>query len=300
MMAHTPARYGPLLEAAGLRKVHDFHAFVLDREGVIGRDVHWAKLGELSDRIIARHPDLRLVRATSKNLEATLTEVNQFANRIRETVWGFTPITPAELEFLTHRIMRVMVPELVMTMRRGDDMVGYLMGVPDVNQALARTRGSIDIIRLAQMPFLMPKIRRARMFAIGADPKLRAIGILPVLFHAMLEGALAPLRRVRVRLDLGGEPPVAPRRAAHPADGAEEDLARLRGAAAASGANLTFDTQIRRTRDQMSNSQAPLESYNCQWSFDSDICSALSATGGKCRNRTTGVRWPTPRRCRRR
>ena len=30
---------------------------------------------------------------------------------------------------------------------------------------------------------------------------------------------------------------------------------------ATSGANLTFDTQIRRTRDQVSNSQAPLELY---------------------------------------
>ena len=36
----------------------------------------------------------------------------------------------------------------------------------------------------------MPKIRRARMFGIGTDPKLRALGILPALFQAMVEGAL--------------------------------------------------------------------------------------------------------------
>ena len=190
MMAHTPARYGPLLESIGLRKAHDFHAFVLTRQGVIGRDAHWARLGELSARIMARHPDLRIARATSQDLAETLKDVNEFGNRIRETVWGFTPITPAELDFLTHRIMRVMIPELILTMRRGDDLVGYVMAVPDVNQALARTRGTMDLIRLAQMPFLMPKIRRARMFGIGADPKLRSLGILPALFHAMIEGAL--------------------------------------------------------------------------------------------------------------
>jgi hypothetical protein len=190
MMAHTPARYGPLIESAGLHKAHDFHAFVLDKAGVIERNENWNTLRQLKDRILARHPELRIVRATRQDLAATLRDVNAFANRIRETVWGFTPITPAELDFLTHRIMRVMIPDLVLTMRRGDELVGYVMGVPDVNQALARAHGSADILRLVQMPFLMPKIRRARMFGIGTDPKHRSLGILPALFQAMIEGAL--------------------------------------------------------------------------------------------------------------
>jgi len=190
MMAHTPARYGPLLESNGLRKVHDFHAFVLTRDGVMARNENWKKLAALKDRILARHSELSIVRATKSDLAATLKDVNAFANRIRETVWGFTPITAAELDFLTHRIMRVMIPELVLTMRRGDELVGYVMGVPDVNQALARTRGSADFLRLVQMPFLMPGIRRARMFGIGTDPNHRALGILPALFQAMIEGAL--------------------------------------------------------------------------------------------------------------
>jgi hypothetical protein len=189
-MAHTPARYGPLLESLGLVKAHDFHAFVLDKAGVMSRSENWTTLRLLKDRILARHPDLRIVRATKHDLAATLKDVNEFANRIRGTVWGFTPITPAELDFLTQRIMRVMIPDLVLTMRRGDELVGYVMGVPDVNQALARTRGSADILRLVQMPFLMPKIRRARMFGIGTDPKHRALGILPALFQAMIEGTL--------------------------------------------------------------------------------------------------------------
>lgn len=190
MMAHTPARYGPLLESLGLAKVHDFHAFVLDREGVMSRSANWENLRGLTARILARHPELRIVRASKRDLAATLKDINEFGNRIRETVWGFTPITPAELDFLTRRILRVMIPELVLTMRRGNELVGYIMAVPDVNQALLRTRGSGDLIRLAQMPFLMRRLRRARMFGIGTDPKFRKLGILPALFQAMIEGAL--------------------------------------------------------------------------------------------------------------
>ncbi len=190
MMAYTPARYGPLLESAGLAKVHDFHAFVLTKAEIMARSENWTTLRLLKDRILARHPELRIVRATKANLAATLRDVNEFGNRIRETVWGFTPITPPELDFLTHRIMRVMIPDLVLTMRRGDELVGYVMGVPDVNQALFRTRGSADILRLVQMPFRMRGIRRARMFGIGTDPRFRSLGILPALFQAMIEGAL--------------------------------------------------------------------------------------------------------------
>lgn len=192
MMAHTPRYYGPLLESLGLglAKVHDFHAFVLDKAGVMERNGNWAKLGVLTGRILARNPELRILRATKDDLAATLKDVNEFGNRIRETVWGFTPITPPELTLLAERIKRVMIPELVLTMRRRDELVGYVMAVPDVNQALARSRGASDLVRLAQMPFLMPRIRRARLFGIGTDPRFRSLGILPALFHAMIEGAL--------------------------------------------------------------------------------------------------------------
>jgi hypothetical protein len=190
MMAHTPARYGPLLESAGFVKAHDFHAFVLDKAGIFERRDHWETLRALKDRILSRHPEFRIERGSKANLAATLRDVNEFGNRIRETVWGFTPITPPELDFLTQRIRRVMIPELVLTMRRGDELVGYVMAVPDVNQALARARGSADLLRLVQMPFLMPKIRRVRMFGIGTDPKYRKLGILPALFQAMIEGSL--------------------------------------------------------------------------------------------------------------
>jgi hypothetical protein len=59
-----------------------------------------------------------------------------------------------------------------------------------VNQALARARGGADLVRLVQMPFLMPRIRRARMFGIGTDPRFRKLGVLPALFQAMIEGTL--------------------------------------------------------------------------------------------------------------
>ena len=189
MMAHTPARYDPLLKGCGLAPVHDFYAYTISRAGIFAERERWNALTGTVKRIMSRHTDLTLSQATRQNLVATLAEINAFANRVRETVWGFVPITEAELDFLSHRIQRVMVPELVLTVRRGSELVGYLMAIPDVNWALARARGPIDLVRLVQLPFLLRRVARVRIFALGAEPKLRAIGIVPVLFHAMFEGA---------------------------------------------------------------------------------------------------------------
>jgi hypothetical protein len=45
-------------------------------------------------------------------------------------------------------------------------------------------------VRLVQLPFLLRRVPRVRIFALGAEPKLRAVGIVPVLFHAMFNGSI--------------------------------------------------------------------------------------------------------------
>jgi hypothetical protein len=69
-------------------------------------------------------------------------------------------------------------------------MVGYLVALPDLNWALKRARGPIDLMRMIQLPLLLRRIPRARIFALGADPRYRSAGIVPLLFHAMIESAM--------------------------------------------------------------------------------------------------------------
>lgn len=183
MMAHTPKWYDPLLQSCGLSPIHDFFGYSFDRAGFLARREHWQKLDELCKRLLERHPELEVRAATSADLGETLREVNRLANQVRTPVWGFVPITDAEVDFLIARLRRVMDPDLVVTVRRRGDIVGYIIALPDVNWALARTRGRSDLIRLAQMPFLLRRIRRLRILAVGTDPKARAAGLVPLLFY---------------------------------------------------------------------------------------------------------------------
>jgi hypothetical protein len=198
MMTHTPPWYDSLLQDCGLRPAHDFFAFAIDWAGARDRSSHWQPLSQTCARILARHPELSVGCATRANLGATLRSINTLANRVRETVWGFVPTTDAELDFLVGRFRRIVIPELVIIVRRHGEIVGYMIAVPDVNWALARARGRYDVVRLAQLLFLRRKIPRLRIFAFGADPRFRRAGIVTLLVNAMFQAAFPRFNEIEL------------------------------------------------------------------------------------------------------
>lgn len=187
MLPHTPKWYDSLLCGCGLSPAHDFVGYTIDRAGTVARGEHWQRLGGICQKLLKRHPKIEVHKATRDNFAETLREVNQLANRVRASIYGFVPITAAETEFLIKRLKPVMIPELVVTVRNAGEVVGYTISIPDVNWALARTFGRSDLVRLAQMPFLLPRIPRVRMVAQGADPKFRAAGVVTLLYYSTLE-----------------------------------------------------------------------------------------------------------------
>lgn len=190
MMSHTPTWYASLMDGCGLTPIHDFLVYTIDRDGALARRDHWQKLSELSERLLARHPELEVRTSTGEDLAKTLRSVNHLANQVRTPVWGFVPLTDAELDFMIGRLQRVLDPEMAVTVRRNGDIVGYVIGLPDVNWALARTWGRSDLVRLAQMPFLFRRIPRMRLVAQGTHPKFRSAGILSLLFQRTIEANL--------------------------------------------------------------------------------------------------------------
>lgn len=198
MLGHTPPWYDELLRGCGFAPIHDFLGFSFDRAGFDARRENWQKLDKLCERLLQRHPELEVCVATRENVNETLREVNRLANQVRARIWGFVPITDAEVDFLIERLQRIIVPELVVTVRIRGAIVGYIIALPDVNWALARAWGSSDWIRLAQMPFLLRRIPRMRIFAVGTDPKSRATGVVPLLFYEIRKKYVASFEELEI------------------------------------------------------------------------------------------------------
>ena len=187
LMAHTPPYYERLLLDAGLRVAKAFYAFRLNTRDVAERREHWEHANRLCERIERRHPELRVTTADPRRIEDQLRAVNALANRVRNNIWGFVPLTEAELDDMVGQLRRVIDPETVVLVFRDEELVGYAIGIPDVNWALARTRGRSDWIRVPQLLYWMRRTPRLRTLALGADERYRSAGVATLLLSRILK-----------------------------------------------------------------------------------------------------------------
>jgi GNAT superfamily N-acetyltransferase len=190
LMAHTPAYYDRLLLGAGFRPAHDFLVYQVNRAGIMARKAAWDDLGRVCRRIEKRHPELSVRTGAPADLRQHFRDVNRLANRVRRPVWGFVPLTEAELDFLTQQLRRVIDPQLVVTAYRHRELVGYAIALPDVYWALRRTLGRADWLRIPQLFFWKRRIPQARVLAIGVADRYRQTGIAALLTQKLFEAAV--------------------------------------------------------------------------------------------------------------
>jgi GNAT superfamily N-acetyltransferase len=178
MMAFTPAYYEQLLLACGLQAIRQFHAYLYDYETSYEKVMaDEQRLIDASRRILKRYPQLSIRDVQRSHMEQTLKEINVLGNRVRSAGWGFVPLTDEELDFMIKQLKQVLRPDMLLVAYWEDKLVGYCVNVPDINSALRRTIGNSDWIRLPQFLYWLPRVKRTRVIALGADEAYRRKGV---------------------------------------------------------------------------------------------------------------------------
>ncbi|MGD1995702.1 MAG: hypothetical protein PVH62_02905, partial [Anaerolineae bacterium] len=130
------AYYGELLENAGFEKELDFVSCYMDRE--ISLPERFLRVAER----VKRRRGFRTVSFQSKSdLRAMIPRVAAVYNDAFVEVQGFAPITRAEAEVFADRILAVADPGLIKLLMKENEIVGFVLGYPDVSRALQRCRG---------------------------------------------------------------------------------------------------------------------------------------------------------------
>ena len=187
MMGYSHKRYEDQLLANGFEIARTFHAFKFLSNDTKDSEPLWARITASQAKILKRYPQLSFHSTDADSFEKTLRDVNVLGNTVRSQGWGFVPLTEKELMFMITNLRRVIRYELIHTAYWDDQLVGYIVTIPDVNWALKRTRGKWDWLRMIQLPGLIKSARRSRVIALGVDENFRKKGIAMLLIQKLIQ-----------------------------------------------------------------------------------------------------------------
>ncbi len=162
LMTHARPWTGPLLERAGLLKCIDLHAYRLVPHK-LPRSVY-----AVADHI--RHRSGVSVR--SFNMRRYAEEVHTLVDIFNDAWkhnWGFVPFSPAEIDALLAEMRPLIRGEYGRFVLLNDEPVGVMVGLPNINEAIASFAGRLLPFNWLKLVWLLKRerIRTARAPLLG-------------------------------------------------------------------------------------------------------------------------------------
>jgi GNAT superfamily N-acetyltransferase len=188
LTAHNPPCYRDLIESCGFTKAKDWYAWWF-AEPVRAA----ARLRPLAERFQKRWP-VTIRAANLKNIREESRRLRKIYNQAWKNNWGFVPFTEAEIEFMTHELKQLVIPEFTLIAEIGDEPAGFILCVPDINVALRYINGRLTTfglpIGLVKLLYHKSRTRTARLIALGVIEKYRRAGIAEMLVLRIVEDAM--------------------------------------------------------------------------------------------------------------
>ena len=125
---------------------------------------------------------------------ADLVKIKQVYNAAWQANWGFTSMTDAEVDFMAARLKPLLVEGLVWTAESAGEPVGFMLALPDYNQALKPLRGRLVTPSvLSLLPYVLGRKvpNSCRVVTLGVKAEYRNRGIEAVM---LAEGLMTGLR----------------------------------------------------------------------------------------------------------
>jgi ribosomal protein S18 acetylase RimI-like enzyme len=188
LTSHNPSYYAALIESCGFEKVKDLYAWWFSEPASAA-----ARLRQLGSTFQKRH-SVTIRSGNLKNIREESHRLREIYNDAWQKNWGFVPFTEKEIEFMTHELKPLVVPEFTLIAEIEDEPVGFILCVPDINVALRHIDGRLTKfglpIGLAKLLYYKIRTRTARLIALGVKPRYRRAGIAEMLVLRIIEDAM--------------------------------------------------------------------------------------------------------------
>ncbi|PAU93520.1 hypothetical protein CK503_12025 [Aliifodinibius salipaludis] len=184
MMPYHKSYYDNLITNAGLEKEMDMYAFRVTQASVTLDRIYRAE-----EIVRRRLPKLKIREIDTKNLDEEVEIVRNIFNQAWSQNWGFIPLSKEELEELAKDLKLILDPKVAHIAEVDGEPVAFSIGLPDLNQALKHTDGTLFPTGIFKLLWHRRNIDQIRTALMGVIPKYQGKGIDALLHkEAIING----------------------------------------------------------------------------------------------------------------
>lgn len=181
MMNYNFDYYPKLMEAIGFEKEVDFVSCHIKRENFVIPE----KIREVARRVRERGKFKVVSFKTKKEIRAWAPKIGEAYNKTFVNNWEYYPFTQREIQFQLDNLLVVIQPELIKIITYNDDVVGFILGFPDISAALQRHGGKITPWGLADIMLEMKRTTFISLNGVGVLPEFHGRGGNTLLYDEM-------------------------------------------------------------------------------------------------------------------
>jgi hypothetical protein len=184
MMNYNFPYYQKIMETAGFEKEVDFVSCYLPAQSFKVPE----KVREVARRIEERG---KFKVVNFKNKRQLLRYVKQIGDAYNKTFvnnWEYWPMTEREIKYIVDTIILVAIPQLIKIITYNDDVVGFLLGFPDISAALQRHGGNLSLWNVPAIADVLVEMRRTKWVSLngaGVLPEFHGRGGNALLYYEM-------------------------------------------------------------------------------------------------------------------
>ena len=186
MMPYNKDYYDDLVKNAGFTKAMDLLAFRATAENL---DLSRVERAEIIVR--KRLPSLVIRKVNLKNFNEEVETVRMIFNKAWANNWGFSPMTKEEFEHLAKDLKTIVDTDFAHIAEVEGKPVAFSIALPDFNQALKHTDGTLFPTGLLKLLYYGRKISQIRTALMGVIPEYQGKGIDALLHKEAIQNGLA-------------------------------------------------------------------------------------------------------------
>ena len=176
--------YDQLMTHCGFKKEIDLYAYKIDGKLIVKKYSNILKrsLQSMKNKGIVIRPISR------KHFKYDLNRLCRVYNECNIDNWGFMPLNENEFFKMAKELKLIAPLDLALIMEKDDEIIGFVLAVPDVNQAIKHVfKGKLSLVGVLKLLWYKRKINKARVMILGVQKAHKGQGLDLVLCHKITQ-----------------------------------------------------------------------------------------------------------------